>query len=66
MLPSKYFPHQHKPSGDYPSRLSAAGTWHAQQLISSWKAGSTAQVSKALVDIKNKPPTSFLIHSNLR
>jgi len=30
MLPSKYFPHQYKPSGDYPLKLSAAGTHCAQ------------------------------------
>jgi len=65
-LPSKYFPHQYKPSGDYPSKLSATGTHHAQQLISSWKAGNTAQVSKSFVDIKNKLPISYLIHFNLR
>jgi len=46
MLPSKYFPHQYKPSGDYPLKLSAAGTHSAQQLISSWKAVNAAQVAK--------------------
>jgi len=49
MLPSKYFLHQYKPSGDYPLKLSAAGTHCAQQLISYWKAGNAAQVAKVLV-----------------
>jgi len=66
MLPSKYFPHQYKPSGDYPLKLSAAGTHCAQQLISSWKAGNAAQLAKALVDIKNQLLTSCAIDSNLR
>ena len=46
MLHSKYFPHPHKPSGDYSSKLSAADTCHLQQLISSWKAGNAAQNAK--------------------
>src|SRR5882762_118498 len=66
MLPSKYFPHQYKPSGDYPLKLSAAGTHCAQQLISSWKAGNAAQLAKALVHVKNQPLTSCAIDSNLR
>jgi len=66
MLPLKFFLHWYKISGDHPSELSAVDTHHAQQLISSWKAGNTAQVCKALMDIKNKPPTSYLNHLRLR
>ena len=66
MLPSKYFSHQYKLSGDYTLKLSAAGTHCAQQLISYWKAGNAAQVAKVLVDIKNQPLISCTIDFNLR
>jgi len=65
MLHSKYFPHQYNLSGDYPSKPSTADTHHVQQLISSWKAGTAAQITKMLVDVKNKPLESYNIGFNL-
>jgi len=62
---SKYFPHQYKLSGDYPSKPSTADTYHVQQLISSWKAGTAAQITKMIVDVKNKPLESYTIGFNL-
>ena len=56
----------YKPSGDYPLKLSAAGTHSAQQLISSWKAVNAAQVAKWLLNIKNRLLTSYFICFNLR
>jgi len=53
MLHSKYFPHSYRPCGGHPSKFSAADTHYAQQLISSWKAGSGAQITKTLVDTEN-------------
>jgi len=66
MLHSKYFPHQYKPTGDYPSKLTAADTHHVQQLTRSWKAGNAAQVAKTHVYIKNQPLTPCTIEFNLR
>jgi len=65
MLHSKYFPRQYKLSGDYPSKPSTADTHCVQQLISSWKAGTAAQIPKMLVDVKNKPLESYTIGFNL-
>src|SRR5882762_7963068 len=59
MLPSKYFPHQYKPSGDYPLKLSAAGTHCAQQLISSWKAGNAAPTCQS--SCAYQEPTSHIM-----
>ena len=64
MLHSKYFPHPHKPSGGYSSKLSAADTNHLQQLISSWKAVNAAQNAKTLVYTKHQPVTSYNAHFN--
>jgi len=66
MLHSKYFPHPYKPCGGHSFKLSAVDSYYVHQLISSWKAGNGAQVAKALVDIKNKPCTSYTIHLNLK
>jgi len=52
MLCSKYFPHPHKPSVGYSSKLSAAHTHHLQQLISSWKAVNAAKNVKTLVNAR--------------
>src|SRR5882762_5736256 len=66
MLHSKYFPHPYKPCGSHLFTLSAADTHYVQHLISSWKAGNAAQISKALVDIKNQSITSCTADFDLR
>jgi len=65
MLHLKYFPHPHKPSGGYLSKLSTADTCHVQQLTSSWKAVNAARKAKALVFDKNKPLTSYNLGERL-
>jgi len=54
IIDSMYFPYPYKPCGSCPSKLSSADTHYVQQLISSWKAGNWAHISKTLVDIKNQ------------
>src|SRR5882724_9251925 len=63
-LHSKYFPHPHKPSAGYSSKLSAANTHCVQPLISSWKAVNAAQIAKALVYTKSQPLTSYNVNFN--
>jgi len=63
-LHSKYFPHPHKPSAGYSSKLSAANTHCVQPLISSWKAVNAAQIAKTLVYTKSQPLTSYNVNFN--
>src|SRR5882762_4468469 len=44
---------------------STADTHCVQQLISSWKDGTAAHITKMLVDVKNEPLESYTIGFNL-
>jgi len=65
-ISSKHLPHLYKPSGGCPSKLSAADTCHAQQLISSRKAENASQTTETPMGIKNQPLSSQTIHHHLK
>ena len=58
---SKYYPTPTWTLWRLPAQAFCCEHLYAQQLISSWKAGNAAQISKTLMDIKNQPLTSHTI-----
>ena len=54
---SGHFSDLPKSSGSYPGKLSPANVCHAVNFITSGKAETAVQVSKALQDITNQPVT---------
>lgn len=63
---SKHCPDLPKSSGGCPVKLSPANICHAVKLITSGKAETAVQVSKALQTITNKPVTAQTVHRHLR
>ena len=55
-----------KSSGGYPIKLSPANVCHAVNFITSGKAGTVVQVSKALQHITNQPVTPQIVCRHLR
>src|SRR6266481_8177164 len=63
---SAHRPDVPKSSGGHPVKLSPANIWHTVNLITSGKAKTAVQVSKALQTITNQPVTSQTVHRHLR
>src|SRR3979490_187964 len=63
---SKHCPDLPKSSGGHPVKLSPANICHAVKLITSGKAETAVQVSKALQTITNKPVTAQTVCRHLR
>src|SRR6266481_926630 len=63
---SAHCPDVPKSSGGHPAKLSPANIWHAVNLITSGKAETAVQVSKALQTITNQPVTSQTVCQHLR
>src|SRR3979490_3621468 len=63
---SKHFPDLPKSSGGHPVKLSPANIHHAVKLITSGKAETAVQASKALQTITNKPVTAQTVCRHLR
>src|SRR6266481_1818582 len=55
---SAHWPDVPKSSGGHPVKFSPANIWHTVNLITSGKAKTAVQVSKALQSITNQPVTS--------
>ena len=53
-------------TGGYPVKLSLANICHTVNLLTSGKAGTAVQVSKALQPITNQPVTTQMVHRHLR
>src|SRR6266481_2852297 len=63
---SAHCPDVSKSSGGHPVKLSPANIWHAVNLITSGKAKTAVQMSKALQTITNKSVTSQTVCRHLR
>src|SRR6266481_220325 len=63
---SAHCPDVPKSSGGHPAKLSPANIRHAVNLITSGKAETAVQVSKALQTITNQPVTSQTVRQHLR
>ena len=63
---SEHFSDLPKSSGDYPVKLSPANVCHAVNFITSGKAETAVQVSKALEHITNQPVTPQTVCKHLR
>ena len=65
-LCSKHRPYLSKSAGGHPSKLSSANICHAQRLISSGKANTAVDVTKALRNITNQSLSAQTVRHSLK
>ena len=65
-LCSKEYSNLQKSTGSHPSKLSPTNIRHAQHLITSGQAENAVQVTKALVNITNRPLSASTVCTHLK